>query len=190
MNASTNPVAVSPDSQMPDSQTSKNSSQTSKLYTKVLYPGTFDPITNGHVDLVERASRLFDEVVIAVAVGHHKTPTFSLEERIGLVQASFSQNARISVVGFEGLLIDFMREQGATAVLRGLRAISDFEYEFQLANMNRELDENFEAVFLTPSQDYSFISSTLVREVAKLGGDVSKFVPTCVNAAYAKKLGK
>lgn len=156
-------------------------------YTKVLYPGTFDPITNGHIDLVKRAMTLFDEVVIAVAAGHHKQPTFSLEERIELVQQSFVKCPAVSVVGFEGLLVEFMREQNATAVLRGLRAISDFEYEFQLANMNRELDERFEAVFLTPSQDYSYISSTLVREVAKLGGDVSKFVPECVLAAYAKK---
>lgn len=161
----------------------------SKLHTKILYPGTFDPITNGHVDLVTRAVKLFDEVVIAVASGHHKKPLFDFEERVALVETVFADLPQVSVVGFEGLLVDFMREKNATAVLRGLRAMSDFEYEFQLANMNRELDENFEAVFLTPSQNYSFISSTMIREIAKLGGDVSKFVPDCVAEAFAQKLG-
>lgn len=160
----------------------------SKRHTKILYPGTFDPITNGHVDLVTRAARLFDEVVIAVASGHHKKPLFNFEERVALVETVFADLPQVSVIGFEGLLVDFMREKNATAVLRGLRAMSDFEYEFQLANMNRELDENFEAVFLTPSQNYSFISSTMIREIAKLGGDVSKFVPPCVLQAFDKKL--
>ncbi|WP_201556720.1 pantetheine-phosphate adenylyltransferase [Psychrobacter sp. 72-O-c] len=160
----------------------------SKLHTKILYPGTFDPITNGHVDLVTRAVKLFDEVVIAVASGHHKKPLFNFEERVALVETVFSDLPQVSVIGFEGLLVDFMREKNATAVLRGLRAMSDFEYEFQLANMNRELDENFEAVFLTPSQNYSFISSTMIREIAKLGGDVSKFVPDCVAEAFTQKL--
>ncbi|MGI9340078.1 pantetheine-phosphate adenylyltransferase [Psychrobacter submarinus] len=160
----------------------------SKLHTKILYPGTFDPITTGHVDLVKRATKLFDEVVIAVASGHHKKPLFSFEERVRLVETVFADLPQVSVVGFEGLLVDFMREKGATAVLRGLRAMSDFEYEFQLANMNRELDENFEAVFLTPSQNYSFISSTMIREIAKLGGDVRKFVPECVSQAFIDKL--
>ena len=160
----------------------------SSLHTKVVYPGTFDPITNGHRDLVMRAVKLFDEVVIAVALGHHKKPMFSFEERVELVETVFADFPQVTVVGFEGLLVDFMREQQATAVLRGLRATSDFEYEFQLANMNRELDENFEAVFLTPSQNYSFISSTMIREIAKLGGDVTKFVPPCVSQAFAEKL--
>jgi pantetheine-phosphate adenylyltransferase len=160
----------------------------SKLHTKILYPGTFDPITNGHVDLVKRAVKLFDEVVIAVASGHHKKPLFNFEERVALVETVFADLPQVSVIGFEGLLVDFMREKNATAVLRGLRAMSDFEYEFQLANMNRELDENFEAVFLTPSQNYSFISSTMIREIAKLGGDVTKFVPECVSQAFIEKL--
>ena len=164
------------------------SATSSKLHTKILYPGTFDPITNGHVDLVTRAVKLFDEVVIAVASGHHKKPLFSFEERVALVETVFADLPQVSVIGFEGLLVDFMREKNATAVLRGLRAMSDFEYEFQLANMNRELDENFEAVFLTPSQNYSFISSTMIREIAKLGGDVNKFVPPCVLQAFDKKL--
>lgn len=158
------------------------------LHTRIIYPGTFDPITNGHIDLVNRAVKLFDEVVIAVALGHHKKPLFSFEERVTMVKTVFTALPQVSVVGFQGLLVDFMRENNATAVLRGLRAMSDFEYEFQLANMNRELDENFEAVFLTPSQDYSFISSTMIREIAKLGGDVSKFVPPCVLNAFNEKL--
>lgn len=155
--------------------------------TKIVYPGTFDPITNGHLDLVKRASKLFDEVVIAIAIGHHKKPLFSIDERIDLVKNSIEGLPNISIVGFEGLLVNLCQEHQATAVLRGLRAISDFEYEFQLANINRELDSNFEAVFLTPSQQYSFISSTLVREIAKLGGDVEKFVPDCVQQAFVKK---
>lgn len=154
---------------------------------KILYPGTFDPITNGHIDLVNRALKLFDQVIIAVAFAHHKKPLFDFDERVALVKAAFNHDPRIVVVGFEGLLVDFAREQGASAVLRGLRAVSDFEYEFGLASMNRSLDDNFEAVFLTPSQEYSFVSSTLVREVAKLGGDVSKFVPSAVLTAFSQK---
>ena len=161
--------------------------KTSNLHTKVVYPGTFDPITNGHRDLVLRSVKLFDEVVIAVALGHHKKPMFSFEERVELVETVFSDLPQVSVVGFEGLLVDFMREQRATAVLRGLRAMSDFEYEFQLANMNRELDDNFEAVFLTPAPEFSFISSTMIREIAKLNGDVDKFVPACVQKAFDDK---
>ena len=154
---------------------------------KVLYPGTFDPITNGHIDLVTRALKLFDEVVIAVAFAHHKKPIFDFDERVALVEQYFGNNPKVSVVVFEGLLVEFAKEQGVSAVLRGLRAVSDFEYEFGLANMNRSLDDDFEAVFLTPSQEYSFISSTLVREVAKLGGDVSKFVPESVLIAFEQK---
>ena len=165
-----------------------SSSKSSKLHTKILYPGTFDPITNGHVDLVIRAVKLFDEVIIAVALGHHKKPLFDFDERVDMVKTVFADLPQVSVVGFEGLLVDFMRIQGATAVLRGLRAMSDFEYEFQLANMNRELDEKFEAVFLTPSQNYSFISSTMIREIARLGGDINKFVPPCVAQAFTQKL--
>lgn len=161
--------------------------KTSNLHTKVVYPGTFDPITNGHRDLVLRSVKLFDEVVIAVALGHHKKPMFSFEERVELVETVFADLPQVSVVGFEGLLVDFMREQQATAVLRGLRAMSDFEYEFQLANMNRELDDNFEAVFLTPAPEFSFISSTMIREIAKLNGDVDKFVPPCVQKAFDDK---
>lgn len=156
---------------------------------KALYPGTFDPITNGHIDLVNRALKIFDHVIIAVAYAHHKKPLFDHDERVALVQQIFANNPKVSVVGFEGLLVNFARAQQAVAVIRGLRAVSDFEYEFGLANMNRSLDDDFEAVFLAPSQEYSFISSTLVREVAQLGGDVSKFVPSNVLAAFTHKFG-
>ncbi|ELA08909.1 phosphopantetheine adenylyltransferase [Moraxella macacae 0408225] len=145
--------------------------------TKILYPGTFDPITKGHLDLVKRASKLFDSVVVAIAIGHHKKPLFDIDERIDMVKTSTQNLPNVSVIGFEGLLVHLCQEQQATAVLRGLRAVSDFEYEFQLANINREIDENFETVFLTPSQEFSFISSTFIREIAKLDGDVHKFVP-------------
>ena len=155
--------------------------------TRVIYPGTFDPITNGHIDLVTRASRMFDEVVVAIAIGHHKNPVFSLEERVALAQESLSHLSNVEFVGFDGLLVNFFNEQKATDVLRGLRAVSDFEYEFQLANMNRRLDSKFEAVFLTPSEQYSFISSTLVREIARLNGDVTQFVPQAVVEAFKRK---
>ena len=157
------------------------------MATKVLYPGTFDPITNGHVDLVVRASKMFDEVVVAIAAGHHKNPVFSLEQRVALAQQSLSDLKNIKVIGFSGLLVNLFQEQRATAVLRGLRAVSDFEYEFQLANMNRQLDSQFESVFLTPSEHLSFVSSTLVREIARLKGDVTKFVPKAVSEAFAEK---
>lgn len=155
--------------------------------TRILYPGTFDPITNGHIDLVERAAKMFDEVVIAIAVGHHKKPIFTLDERVELARSGLAHVPNVEFIGFSGLLVNLFQEQHATAVLRGLRTVSDFEYEFQLANMNRKLDTDFEAVFLTPSPDYSFVSSTLIREIAKLGGDVSKFVPESVQKAFADK---
>ena len=155
--------------------------------SRIIYPGTFDPITKGHIDLVVRAAKMFDEVVVAIAVGHHKNPVFSLEERVELAQQSLSHLDNVEFMGFDGLLVNFFNEQNATAVLRGLRAVSDFEYEFQLANMNRTLDHNFETVFLTPAEQYSFISSTMVREIARLKGDVSKFVPKHVVEAFQRK---
>src|SRR5690606_13580610 len=155
--------------------------------TRVIYQGTFYPITNGHTDLVTRAARMLDEVVVAIAIGHHKNPVFSLDERVALAKSSLSHLDNVEFVGVDGLLVNFFQEQKATAVLRGLRAVSDFEYEFQLANMNRQLDSNFEAVFLTPSEQYSFISSTLVREIARLKGDVTKFVPKAVVEAFERK---
>ena len=155
--------------------------------TRVIYPGTFDPITNGHIDLVSRAAKMFDEVVVGIAIGHHKKPLFSLEERVDLARESLRHLSNVEFVSFDGLLVNFFQEQQATAVLRGLRALSDFEYEFQLANMNRQLDNRFEAVFLTPAEQYSFISSTLIREIARLQGDVSKFVPQVVSDAFKQK---
>lgn len=146
----------------------------------VLYPGTFDPITNGHLDLIERATRLFDKVIVAVANSSGKNPLFDIEQRISLVEKAVADLDNVSVCGFKGLLVDLAKEKNATVLLRGLRAVSDFEYEFQLANMNRQLAPDVESLFLTPSQKYSFISSTLVREVASLGGDVSRFVPPVV----------
>jgi len=151
----------------------------------VIYPGTFDPITNGHVDLTERAAKLFDKVVVGIAYSEKKSPMFSLEERILLCQQSLSHLNNVEVLGFNTLLIDFARSQGAHCVLRGLRAVSEFEYELQLANMNRAMLPEFESIFLTPSEHLSFISSSLVREIAKLNGDVTPFVPTPVAAKLA-----
>lgn len=155
--------------------------------TRVIYPGTFDPITNGHVDIVHRASKMFDEVVIAIAIGHHKQPLFDLTERIHLAQQATQHLPNVEVIGFDGLLIHLFKEQQATAVVRGLRAVSDFEYEFQLANMNRQLMNEYEVIFFTPAEQYSFISSTLIREIARLHGDVSQFVPSVVEQAFIQK---
>ncbi|MDO9621282.1 MAG: pantetheine-phosphate adenylyltransferase [Moraxellaceae bacterium] len=160
------------------------------MSTRVIYPGTFDPITNGHKDLVERAARLFDEVVVAVAASAKKKPLFSLEERVALAQEVVAHLPNVRVVGFDKLLSFFVDDMDANVVLRGLRAVSDFEYEFQLANMNRQLNRDFETVFLTPSEHLSFISSSLVREIAILGGDVSQFVPENVTQAFVEKLGR
>ena len=154
---------------------------------QVVYPGTFDPITNGHVDLVERASRLFDGVVVAVAASSKKNPMFSLDERVKIAAESTSHIANVTVMGFDKLLTYFLEDINETVVLRGLRAVSDFEYEFQLANMNRAIKQDFETVFLTPADDLTYISSTLVREIASLHGDVSKFVPAPVLTAILKK---
>lgn len=153
----------------------------------VLYPGTFDPITNGHIDLVNRACRLFDKVIIAVAYNENKKPMFSLEERVALANQIFVDNPQVEVDGFTGLLVDFAKQKNAIGVLRGIRAVSDFEFEFQLANMNRHLDPELESFFLTPSEHYSYISSSLVREVASLGGDISAFVDPIVGEALAQK---
>lgn len=155
----------------------------------VIYPGTFDPITNGHVDLTERAARMFDRVVVAIAYSEKKTPLFSLEERVELCEQSLGHLDNVEVTGFSNLLIDFARSQGSSCVLRGLRAVADFEYEFQLANMNRAMYPEFESVFLTPSEHLSYISSSLVREIAALGGDITPFVPASVAAALSAKFG-
>jgi len=149
----------------------------------VLYPGTFDPITNGHLDLIERASRLFDHVVVAVAGSSSKKTLFRLDQRVDLVSQVVANIGNVEVCGFNGLLVDFAKQKNAEALMRGLRAVSDFEYEFQLANMNRRLAPQLESIFLTPSEQHSFISSTLVKEVAALGGDVTDFVPALVKDA-------
>lgn len=156
----------------------------------VVYPGTFDPITNGHIDLVERAARLFDRVVIAIASSEKKAPLFSLDERVALSQQVLSHLDNVEVTGFNILLTDFVTQQGSNCVLRGLRAVADFEYEFQLANMNRAMNPDFESVFLTPAEHLSFISSSLVREIASLGGDISPFVPPAVAQALTNKFSR
>lgn len=158
-------------------------------YGIAIYPGTFDPLTNGHTDLVARAARLFDSLVVAVADSNYKSPVFSLAERIELARLVIADQGldNVEVVGFEELLAHFMRSRNAGVILRGLRAVSDFEYEFQLASMNRHLVGEVETVFLTPSEEYSFISATLVKEIARLGGDVSEFVDDRVAAALKKK---
>ena len=152
-----------------------------------VYPGTFDPITNGHADLVARASRFFDRIVVAVADNPKKRPLFSLEERIALAQSVFADEPKVEVCGFSGLLVDFVHEVGGQAILRGLRAVSDFEYEFQLATMNRRLAPEIETLYLTPAEQNTFISSSLVREIACLGGDVSPFVHPVVAEALRTK---
>lgn len=154
---------------------------------KAIYPGTFDPITNGHVDLIKRATQIFPEVVVAVAGNSKKQPFFTLAERIDLVSQAVGHIPGVSILGFDNLLIHLAKAQGAKVILRGLRAVSDFEYEFQLAGMNRKLAKEIETLFLTPAEDAMFISSTLVREIATLGGDVSQFVPQAVVDAFKKK---
>ncbi len=155
---------------------------------KAVYPGTFDPLTRGHEDLVRRASRLFDTFVLGIADSRAKRTFFTLEERIGMAREVLADVKNVTIVGFSGLLTDFVRAQNARVVLRGLRAVSDFEYEFQLAGMNRALNPEFETVFLTPGEQHMFISATLVREIATLGGDVSKFVHPVVRANLAAKV--
>jgi pantetheine-phosphate adenylyltransferase len=154
--------------------------------TTVIYPGTFDPITNGHIDLVNRASKLFEHVIVAVAINPTKTPAFSLEKRVELAEKTLADLPNVEVCGFEGLLVDIAREKQAQVIIRGLRAVSDFEHEFQLAGMNRHMEPNVETMFLTPAEQFSYISSSLVREVAALGGDVSAFVAPCVAKALAE----
>jgi pantetheine-phosphate adenylyltransferase len=157
------------------------------LNITAIYPGTFDPITDGHIDLIARASRLFHKVIVAVAVNQGKTPLFSLEERVELAEEVTSQFSNVRIIGFSNLLVDCAKEQQANVVLRGLRAVSDFEYEFQLAGMNRRLSPELETMFLTPAEQYEFISSSMIREIAKLKGDVSSFVPGCVEKQLKEK---
>lgn len=156
----------------------------------IVYPGTFDPITNGHIDLVERAAQLFGKVVLGIATSQRKGPLFSVDERIQLAREALSHVPNVEVRGFDYLLVNFVKDCGADAIMRGLRAVSDFEYEFQLANMNRALSPNIESVFLTPAERFSYISSSLVREISSLDGDVSKFVPANVAEALSNKFNK
>jgi pantetheine-phosphate adenylyltransferase len=155
---------------------------------KAVYPGTFDPLTRGHEDLVRRASTLFDALIVGVADSTAKRTFFTLQERVEMAREALGALKNVQVVGFSGLLIEFIRQHGARVVLRGLRAVSDFEYEFQLAGMNRSLYPDFETIFLTPSEQHMFISATLVREIALLGGDVSKFVDPRVEARLKQKV--
>lgn len=154
----------------------------------VVYPGTFDPLTHGHSDLIARASRLFDRVIVAVAANPGKTPSFTVEERIDLARVALDGLGNVEIRGFDRLLVDFARECGAGVILRGLRAVSDFEYELQLSSMNRRLAPDIETLYLMPAEQYSYISSSLVREIAALGGDVSAFVHPRVMAALHARM--
>ena len=145
-----------------------------------VYPGTFDPVTNGHVDLVERSLRMFDKVIVAIAANPKKAPLFPLQERIDMFRKAIGRRGNVTIEGFDCLLVDYMKEKKAVGLIRGLRAVSDFEYEMQMALMNRRLDEDIETVFLMPSEEYSFITSTIVKEAASYGGDVSSLVPKIV----------
>jgi pantetheine-phosphate adenylyltransferase len=157
---------------------------------KVIYPGTFDPMTRGHEDIVRRAARLFDRVVIGVADSESKRPYFTTDERVAMARAVLSPYANVEVASFSTLLMDFVHAQGARVILRGLRAASDFEYEFQMAGMNRNLYPDVETLFLTPSEQYMFVSATIVREIAKFGGDVSAFVHPIVLGKLAEKVAR
>ena len=156
---------------------------------KAIYPGTFDPLTLGHEDILRRAARLFPEVVLAVAVAHHKKTLFTLDERIAMAREALADVTNLQVVGFEGLLSHFVRQQRGGVVVRGIRAVSDYDYEFQMAGMNRQLMPEVETVFLTPGDDFQFVSGSFVREIAMLGGNVSKFVSTGVLKRLREKRG-
>lgn len=160
------------------------------MTTSAVYPGTFDPFTRGHEDIVRRASRIFDHVVVAVAANPNKTPAFQLEERAELARGSLSDVRNVEVVGYSGLTVEFARSRGLSVIVRGLRAVSDFEFEFQLANMGRRLQGDVETVFMVPTEKFTFISSTLVREIASLGGDVSSFVHPSVEAALKRRFAR
>lgn len=155
-----------------------------------VYAGTFDPITFGHVDLIERASRMFDQVVVGIAASPNKKPLFSLDERVEMTRTVLQGYSNVTVHGFQSLLLEFAREHGANIILRGLRAVADFDYEFQLATMNRFMDPNVESIFLMPAEKYMYISSSIVREIAALKGEVTGFVPAEVAAALEKKYKK
>jgi pantetheine-phosphate adenylyltransferase len=152
-----------------------------------IYPGTFDPITNGHLDLIHRASKLYSQVIVAIAESRGKQPLFTLDERVALIERVVSEFTNVQVIGFNNLLVECAKQHQASVILRGLRAVSDFEYEFQMAGMNRRLAPDIETVFLTPAEQYEFISSSMIREIARLNGDVSSFVPESVIKQLIKK---
>jgi len=154
---------------------------------RAIYPGSFDPVTNGHLDVIERARKLFDEVIVAVAHNDEKQALFSLQERLDLLQETAAKIDKVQITQFDGLLVEFAAAQKATAVIRGLRAVSDFEFEFQMALMNRKLETSVETIFLMPKEEFTYLSSRLVKEIARLGGDVSSFVPPAVAKALGKK---
>ncbi|HEY2567979.1 MAG TPA: pantetheine-phosphate adenylyltransferase [Candidatus Udaeobacter sp.] len=154
---------------------------------RAIYPGSFDPVTNGHLDVIERARKLFDEVIVAVADNDEKQPLFSLKDRLNLLGETAGKIDNVRIAEFKGLLVDFAREADAGAVIRGLRAVSDFEFEFQMALMNRKLNGAVETIFLMPKEEYTYLSSRIVKEIARLGGDVSRFVPACVVKALKTK---
>jgi pantetheine-phosphate adenylyltransferase len=156
---------------------------------RAIYPGSFDPITNGHLDVIERARKLFDEVVVAVTHNDEKQPLFALNDRLDLLRETAGKIDNVRIAEFEGLLVEFARNEEAGVVIRGLRAISDFEFEFQMALMNRKLDSAVETIFLMPKEEYTYLSSRIVKEIARLGGDVSGFVPACVARALSRKFG-
>src|SRR5215813_7532257 len=155
---------------------------------RVIYPGSFDPLTNGHLDVIQRATKLFDRVIVAVAKSESKNPLFTLEERVDLVAEAVRHLPNVEPDSFDGLLVEYVEKRSAQAVIRGLRAVSDFEFEFQLALMNRKLNERIETIFMMPKDTYTFLSSRIVKEIARLGGDVSAFVPVHVRTALADKL--
>ncbi|MEO0143316.1 MAG: pantetheine-phosphate adenylyltransferase [candidate division WOR-3 bacterium] len=157
---------------------------------RAIYPGTFDPITNGHIDIIKRALKLFDEIIIAIAEPRHKKPLFDLQERIYLAKESLKGINNIQVLSFDGLLVDFCKKLNVSIVIRGIRAVSDFDYEFQIAWMNRKLLSDIETIFLMPSEDYFFLSSSLVKEVAMLGGNIDNLVPPIVKKALLDKFKK
>ena len=155
---------------------------------RAIYPGSFDPVTNGHLDVIERAAKLFDEVIVAVAVNSQKKALFTSDERLELLrQTTAAQGTKVTLARLDGLLVDYARQAGAGAIIRGLRAVSDFEFEFQMALMNRKLESSVETIFLMPKEDYTYLSSRIIKEIARLGGEVGSFVPDCVASALRGK---
>ena len=157
---------------------------------RAIYPGSFDPLTNGHLDIIQRAARLFDEVIVAIAENEQKKPLFTLKERLALVRQAVKDLPNVQVDSFDGLLVHYVEARRGDAIIRGLRAVSDFEFEFQLALMNRKLNEHVETIFMMPKETYTFLSSRIIKEIARLGGDVKAFVPVHVEAALKKKMAR